>query len=146
MASAIFCEKPDVPMFRNPPIPRDISATPRPHLHLADQRRQFLVLALALLLTLVVNMWLLRRRFEPLERLLDTMERIDLSRPGRRVELDEHMAGSATDVQRLVAAFHRMLERLEGERRRSGELMLKAQEEERRRVARDLPDKANQAM
>ena len=115
-------------------------------LTLADQRRQFLVLALALVLTLVVNMWLLRRRFEPLERLLDTMERIDLSRPGRRVELDEHMAGGATDVQRLVAAFHKMLERLEGERRRSGELVLKVQEEERRRVARDLHDEVNQAL
>jgi two-component system sensor histidine kinase UhpB len=115
-------------------------------LSLGDQRRQFLVLALALLLTLVVNIWLLRRRFEPLERLLDTMERIDLSRPGRRVELDSSMASDSTDVQRLVAAFNRMLERLEGERRRSGELALKAQEEERKRVARDLHDEVNQAL
>src|SRR5919108_5462496 len=56
-------------------------------LTISDQRNQFLVLALAILLTLVVNMWLLRRRFEPLERLLDTMEQIDLSRPGRRGRL-----------------------------------------------------------
>jgi two-component system sensor histidine kinase UhpB len=115
-------------------------------LTLADQRRQFLVLALALLLTLVVNIWLLRRRFEPLERVLDTMERIDLSRPGRRVELDEAVMGATTDIQRLVAAFNRMLERLEGERRRSGELALNAQEEERKRVARDLHDEVNQAL
>jgi two-component system sensor histidine kinase UhpB len=115
-------------------------------LTLADQRRQFLVLALALLLTLVVNIWLLRRRFEPLERVLDTMERIDLSRPGRRVELDEAVTGATTDIQRLVAAFNRMLERLEGERRRSGELALSAQEEERKRVARDLHDEVNQAL
>jgi two-component system sensor histidine kinase UhpB len=115
-------------------------------LTLADQRRQFLVLALALLLTLVVNIWLLRRRFEPLERVLDTMERIDLSQPGRRVELDEAVTGATTDIQRLVAAFNRMLERLEGERRRSGELALSAQEEERKRVARDLHDEVNQAL
>ena len=102
-------------------------------LTVSDQRRQFVVLAMAIMLTLVVNMWLLRRRFEPLERLLDTMERIDLSRPGRRVELgpDPQLADSA-DVERLASAFNNMLERLEAERRRSGQLVLKAQEEERK--------------
>ena len=115
-------------------------------LTLSDQRRQFLVLALSLVLTLVVNIWLLRRRFEPLERLLDTMERIDLSSPGRRVELDEATAGATSDILRLSAAFNRMLERVEGERRRSGQLALKAQEEERKRVARDLHDEVNQAL
>jgi two-component system, NarL family, sensor histidine kinase UhpB len=110
------------------------------------QRRQFLVLALAIILTLVVNMWLLRRRFEPLEQLLDTMERIDLARPGRRVEMDPRLARRSADIERLIAAFNRMLERLEGERRRSGEMALKAQEEERKRVARDLHDEVNQAL
>lgn len=110
-------------------------------LTVSDQRDQFLVLAMAIILTLVVNMWLLRRRFDPLERLLATMERIDLSRPGRRVEMSD-----STDVQRLARAFNNMLERLEAERRRSGQLVLKAQEEERKRVARDLHDEVNQAL
>jgi two-component system, NarL family, sensor histidine kinase UhpB len=110
------------------------------------QRRQFLVLALAIILTLVVNIWVLRRRFEPLEELLDTMERIDLTRPGLRVELDTSLARRSVEIERLVASFNRMLERLEGERRRSGQLALRAQEEERKRVARDLHDEVNQAL
>jgi two-component system sensor histidine kinase UhpB len=115
-------------------------------LTISGSRYQFLVLALAVLLVLVVNMWLLQRRLEPLERLVATMERIDLSRPGRRVDVEGGLARGATDVQRLAATFNRMLERLEGERRRSGELVLKGQEEERRRVSRELHDEVNQAL
>jgi two-component system, NarL family, sensor histidine kinase UhpB len=111
-----------------------------------DQRWQFLILALALVLTFLLNTLLLRRRFEPLERLLAMMERVDLSRPGRRLEMDADMAGVSTDIVRLAATFNRMLERLENERRRSGELVIGAQEEERKRIARDLHDEVNQSL
>ena len=111
-----------------------------------NQRWQFLILALAMVLTFLLNTLLLRRRFEPLERLLAMMERVDLSRPGRRVDMDEDMAGVSTDIVRLAATFNRMLERLENERRRSGELVIRAQEEERKRIARDLHDEVNQAL
>jgi two-component system sensor histidine kinase UhpB len=111
-----------------------------------NQRWQFLVLALALVLTFLLNTLLLRRRFEPLERLLAMMERVDLSRPGRRLEMDTDMSGMSTDIVRLAASFNRMLERLENERRRSGELVIGAQEEERKRIARDLHDEVNQSL
>jgi two-component system, NarL family, sensor histidine kinase UhpB len=111
-----------------------------------EQRWQFLVLALALLLTFLLNTLLLRRRFEPLERLLAMMERVDLARPGRRLEMDTDTSGLSTDIVRLAASFNRMLERLENERRRSGELVIGAQEEERKRIARDLHDEVNQSL
>lgn len=116
------------------------------NLTISDQSKQFPVLALAVLLTLLVNIWVLRRRFEPLERLLATMDRIDLSRPGMRVDLDPRLIADSPDVQRLVATFNRMLDRIERERRRFGEKVLQAQEEERKRVARDLHDDVNQAL
>jgi two-component system, NarL family, sensor histidine kinase UhpB len=115
-------------------------------LSIEKQRWQFLILALALLLTFLLNTLLLRRRFEPLERLLAMMERVDLSRPGRRLEIETDMSRVSTDIVRLAASFNRMLERLENERRRSGELVIGAQEEERKRIARDLHDEVNQSL
>jgi two-component system sensor histidine kinase UhpB len=110
------------------------------------QRWQFAVLAGAWLLTFMVNWWLLRRRFAPLDNLLDAMEQADLSKPGRRLSIDAKMVGESTDIVRLAASFNRMLDRLERERIRSGERVLRAQEEERKRVARDLHDEVNQAL
>jgi two-component system, NarL family, sensor histidine kinase UhpB len=105
--------------------------------------RQFLVLAAAILATVLANNLLMRRRFAPLESLTRTMECVDLSTPGMRAQA---AADEPADVGRLRESFNLMLERLETERAGTAKAVLRAQESERARVARDLHDEVNQAL
>jgi two-component system sensor histidine kinase UhpB len=104
------------------------------------------LVVISVALTVMLNVALLARRFNPLEELIDEMEKVDLSRPGANLPAAIDGVGSTEEVERLELAFLRMMRRLEAEHRRSSSAALRAQEEERARVARDLHDQVNQSL
>jgi two-component system sensor histidine kinase UhpB len=109
----------------------------------AASNEGLLMIGLAVCGVVLLNSILLRRRLEPIERLVETMSSVDLASPGKRSDVTR---GAASEVRRLSADFNRMLERLEHERRESGRAVLRAQEVERSRIAQDLHDEVNQAL
>jgi two-component system sensor histidine kinase UhpB len=102
-----------------------------------------LVLGLTVASAILLNSLLLRARLQPMARLAAAMSEVDLSRPGKRVAAPRR---ASRELYKLTEAFNRMLVRLEDERRESGRAVLRAQEQERSRIAQDLHDEVNQAL
>jgi two-component system sensor histidine kinase UhpB len=71
------------------------------------------------------------------------MEEADLTSGSGRAQASR---ADAEEVVRLQASFNRMLDRLEADRRDGARNVLRAQEQERQRLAQDLHDEVNQAL
>jgi two-component system sensor histidine kinase UhpB len=105
-----------------------------------------ILLLAAVVAALAISLLRLKRRFGPLEHLIEEMEKVDLGRPGPLLPASIDGIGETEEVERIELAFLRMMRRLEAERRRAGSAALQAQEQERTRVARDLHDEVNQSL
>jgi two-component system sensor histidine kinase UhpB len=98
-------------------------------------------LAVGLVVMLAANLLLLRPTLRPIDRLVERMRKIDLLQPGQRIP-----ERGGVEVAELTHTFNEMLDRLETERRESGQRALRAQEAERRRIASGLHDEVGQVL
>lgn len=97
-------------------------------------------IVIATLLTLIINIVVLRASFRPLFHLLTTIREITTGNTLARA----NTTSSAAEISELARAFNGMLDRLESIRQEQTKLILQAQEEERRRFALELHDEAGQ--
>ena len=123
------------------------SVAANPDIDLSSKPEAAMVLGFAVALTVLVNVFMLQRRFAPAGALGGRdgaggplAARREPGAPVRRVRRPRGGASGSS------IAFRRMLERLECRAAPHLERRAEAQEEERARIARDLHDEVNQSL
>src|SRR5579859_1824336 len=97
-------------------------------------------IVVATLTSLLINILLLRASFHPLFSLLRIIRAVGAGKTSlRAVDIP-----ADSEIGELALAFNGMLDQLEISRRQQAMLILQAQEEERRRLARELHDESSQ--
>ncbi|MFI5272252.1 MAG: ATP-binding protein [Ktedonobacterales bacterium] len=99
-------------------------------------------IALATLLSLAVNFAVLKAAFAPLHTVMGTIQAVEQGNLEARVEA----RASDADVVALARAFNGMLDRLQEMRDDVAARVLRAQEDERRRLALELHDQTGQSL
>jgi two-component system, NarL family, sensor histidine kinase UhpB len=95
-----------------------------------------------LLASVAVNFALLKLAFMPLTRLRETMRQVQVGELGTRAPV----TGLDSDADQLALAFNRMLEALDDVSKSRAGQILQAQEQERKRIARELHDETSQVL
>lgn len=101
-----------------------------------------LVLLVAVVVMVLLNLFLLRRVMQPLQRLIAVARKVDLKDP--RPPLPD--AQPSSEAGELALTFNEMLARLRAERSEATGRVLAGQEAERLRIARELHDQVGQEL
>jgi two-component system, NarL family, sensor histidine kinase UhpB len=95
-----------------------------------------------LLVSVVVNFVLLKLAFQPLTHLRETMGRVQTG----ELNIRAPVTGQDPDADQLARAFNTMLEALDDVSKSRATQILSAQEQERKRIARELHDETSQVL
>ncbi|HJS94291.1 MAG TPA: histidine kinase [Solirubrobacteraceae bacterium] len=96
----------------------------------------------AVALVVLANVYLLRRVVGPIQALTAFARQVDYSTLGQRIPEAE----PTSEAGELALTFSQMLERLQAERREATGRVLRAQEDERLRIAQELHDQVGQEL